>query len=573
MENRTTFPKAAVISLCFFVFFIAVSCAHSGTGARTVLVPSGMPLKAALNANGETSTVAFRKPIRLEGLYASVDFEEAAIPEIISEFDGALKQRFRLEPCVKGKMTIQSLGWVPADALAGIFRSVLEANGLKTVRSGQVVDIAPREAVPGKVVTFDGHLINEVIPLHHVSWKDAVTAIRELAPPKARVEIYEPDNLIIVSARAPELQKFIEMVRAVDTSSQEKAARLNWVYRVENGEAGRLAAVIKKVFRPGPSEGGKEAFELTSYSDINALVARCTPDTYLRLLRLLMGLDVPPRQVLIDVLVAQVQLTDSTQLGLEWLLKQTGTNFTVVGGFNQGSVGIGPDGEPFANLAQGFSTALTGKVDSLALAAALSSLAQENRVSVLASPQILAMDGKRARIEIGSELPVATGFFQQPSTAISNTLVSAGQIRYKSVGTILSVLPHITDRNMVTLDIEQEVSEAGQPVPVAGQNFQGFNTRRAYTTASVGNGETLLIGGLISENKNYTRAGIPLLSKIPILGYLFSVTKATTDRTELIVMVTPHIVSNTEEAEEITRRFENRVGLVRKAIAQGRKDP
>ncbi len=531
-----------------------------------------MRVKTAEVRKSETTPLLRQRPISLEQHYAVVDFENTDIAKVVSEFGAVLNRTFTLSPGIQGKMTIQSLGRVPSDALFGIFQSVLEANGLTLRRRGPRVMVVPLGyAGPNfnghNAVSLAGELITGIIPLHHVRWEDARATLRQLAPPDSRVEIYEPANLVIVSARAPELKKFIDMTGAVDIDEAEKETARSWIYRVENGDAGRIEDVIRKTFIPGAG------IQMTSYSDINALVVRCVPGTYLKFLKLLRGLDVPPRQVLIDVLVVQVRLTDSTQLGLEWLLKKTGTNFTAAGGFNQGSVGLGPDGLPFANLSHGFSTAVTGKIDTLALATVLNSLAQEDRVSVLASPQILAMDGKRAKIEIGSDVPVAKGFFQQPSTGISNTLVSAGQIRYRSVGTILSVLPHITDNDRVTLEIMQEVSQAGQPVPVAGQNFLGFDVRRAYTTASVENGETLLIGGLISENRSRTRAGIPILSKIPILGYLFSATKTTKDRTELIVMVTPHVVSGREEADAVTKRFEDRVGLVKKVFLKNREDP
>ena len=563
-------PFLLFISVCFLVS----SCA-SGTvaGRPGSLLSAEKSLKIPGTGKKENENEKISGPgqrsISVEGSYAVIDFRNADISKVGSEFGAALDRRITAASGVKGEMTIQSLGRVPADALPGILLSVLEANGLKAEASGQSVKIVPLEGAEGRAFSLDSRLVTEVIPLHHVRWEDAIATLRELTPPDAKVEIYEPANLIIISALPQDLQKFVEISGAVDAGGDEKKVPRNWVYRVENGEAGNLETVLKKVFRPAYGEAN--TFELTHDADINALVVRSTPDTYLKLLKLLRGLDVPPRQVLIDVLVAEVRLTDSTQLGLEWLLKNSGTNFTAVGGFNQGSVGIGPDGAPFANLSQGFSAALTGEVDSIALAAVLNSLVRKDLVSILASPQILAMDGKQAKIEIGSDLPVASGFFQQPSTGgISNTLVSVGQIRYRSVGTVLSVLPHITDKNKVTLHIVQEVSQQGQPVPVAGQNFLGFDVRRAYTTASVENGETLIIGGLINETKKYTRAGVPLLSRIPILGYLFSVENQETDRTELVVMVTPHIVSGKEEADAVTKSFENRVGLVKNALIQSR---
>jgi general secretion pathway protein D len=164
-------------------------------------------------------------------------------------------------------------------------------------------------------------------------------------------------------------------------------------------------------------------------------------------------------------------------------------------------------------------------------------------------------------------VPIATGLTQQPSTGTGGTtLVSTGQIQYKTVGTILNVKPRITEKGMVSMEITQEVSQIGADVLVSGQEFASFSTRKATTTASVQSGHTLIIGGMIREAKDRARAGIPFLSKIPLLGYLFSSTSNDYEKTELLVMVTPHVVSNQDEADALTERFQNRVKTIKKKI-------
>ena len=125
------------------------------------------------------------------------------------------------------------------------------------------------------------------------------------------------------------------------------------------------------------------------------------------------------------------------------------------------------------------------------------------------------MDNKEANIHIGEETPIATTT-QQATTAGGTPLVQ--QIQYKTVGTILTVKPHITEKNRVTLEITQEVSSVGA-VGIGGS--PRFSTRKAKTTAVVQDGHTLVLGGLITETKTQSRSGIPFLSKIPVLGYLF----------------------------------------------------
>ena len=488
--------------------------------------------------------------------YALINFENARISRVARFFGAALGEKFVLEPGITGRMTIKATGGVAERDLFGVFKSILDINGFIAISEGDAYRIVPLQPEAAR----GGGRVTGIIPLRHVRWSDVADRIRDIVPGDSRMVIYAPGNLVIVSAPPQSLQTLTEILKAADVSPAEAGLPSTYVYHVQNGEAGKLAAVLGNVYRPGKNKNSR-MLSLTAYDGINALVMRCTPRSYLGALKLLKDIDVPARQVMIEVLVIQVELSEGTQFGLEWLLKNTGSKYTASGGFSQGNVGIGPNGEPFSRLSNGFSAALT-TTNPLAIAAALSSLATQNRINVLASPQMLAADGKTARIFVGSEVPTASHFFQQPSTGISNTLVAAGQIRYRMVGTILNVRPHITDKNKVNLEIEQEVSQIGQIVPVAGQNFQGFDVRRASTAASVGNGQTLLIGGLINETRKFARQGIPFLSKIPVLGYLFSTTAESTDRTELIVMVTPHVISSREEARNITREFESRVKLI-----------
>ncbi|MDH4233005.1 MAG: type II and III secretion system protein, partial [Nitrospirota bacterium] len=163
---------------------------------------------------------------------------------------------------------------------------------------------------------------------------------------------------------------------------------------------------------------------------------------------------------------------------------------------------------------------------------------------------------------IANEVPVATSI-SQPQDATQNIY---SQVQFKSAGVILSVTPHVNEKKQVTLKISQEVSELGENVKVAGQDYQGFITRKAVTTAIVQDRHTLIIGGIISENKKKDRIGIPFLSEIPVFGYLFGSTTDTSERRELILMVTPHVVATHDEADLLTEEYENRIKAVKRKI-------
>jgi general secretion pathway protein D len=191
-------------------------------------------------------------------------------------------------------------------------------------------------------------------------------------------------------------------------------------------------------------------------------------------------------------------------------------------------------------------------------------------VNVLASPHILSLDNKEAKIEVGDEVPVATSVTQAgvDSTVIGNT---TSQVQFKSVGTILTVTPHINEKKQVTMKVSQEVSEVGDPVFIGGQAYTGFKTRKANTTAIVQDGHTLIIGGIIQEGTKMERSGLPFLSQIPVLGYLFGTTKDTVVKRELILLITPHVVGDKEEADQLTEEYKNRIKDVRRKIDDRQK--
>ncbi|MBI4689898.1 MAG: hypothetical protein HY754_06490 [Nitrospirae bacterium] len=599
------------------VIFLIASCAPRQTAkevktetpstAGEIKLPELPPQRPA-----ETKETKKVEPVRIEKeadeKYVILNFDGADIETVISTIGELLNMNYILGAGVSGKVTIQSYKKFPVRDLFQIFQTILELNGLTAVKDGAFyrivpIDTAKQQPVPieiGKEPKFqiDSSFITQIIPLEHVKANDVVNILRNLMPRGTDIVVYEPTNLLIITSLPSGLVKFMKVLEAVDVSAVELESVRTFVYYVENGEAKKLADILKHLYSekketkgvvprpivppptapkglpvtteslPGEIEG---EMVIVAYEDINSILVKTSPRSYVAILETLKKLDVPVKQVLIEVLIAEIKLSDSTKLGIEWLLKAPvhagGGKFTSLSGYDSSSVDFpgtidtditsvsGPAGSYFASI-----------INPDRFGALLTAFAGFGKVNVLASPHILAMDNKEANIQIGEDLPVATGLTQQPSTAGGTTLVSSGQIQYKTVGTILTVKPHITEKNRVTLDITQEQSQLGEKIPIAGQDFQGFNTRKAKTTAVVQSGHSLVLGGLISETKSEGRSGIPFLSNIPVLGHLFSTTSNSFSKTELVVMVTPHVLNNQEEADALTREFQNRVKTIKKRL-------
>ncbi|MDA8083488.1 MAG: hypothetical protein M0024_07520 [Nitrospiraceae bacterium] len=586
-----------------------------------------------------------------EEQYIMLNFENADIDTVISTIGEMLKINYIVAPGVTGKITIQSHHKIPLSELFSTFQTILEFNGFTAVKYGSFyrivpIDQAKQQPVPietGKepVVTKDAGFVTQQIPLEYVKAADVANIVKNLMPRGTDIIVYEPSNMLIVTAQPSGIMKFLKLIEAIDIPASDRDAIRTFVYNVENGEAKKLVEILKNVYISRKSEAtsavksmspspvpvtpagpsgqrlarlqvpasaaqGPEGLageiegevQIEAYEDINAIIIKSTPRAYLSLLETIKKLDVQPKQVLIEVMIAEITLDDSTQFGLEWLMKQSvqmknrNDDFDVVGGFasadNAGYLTYDTSRNLFTLAGTAAAAAATGGTATTAASTVLShpanvfatiispgkfdvlmtAAAATDKLNVLASPNIMALDNKEAKIEIADEVPVATSITQPTAGGIGTTVTATSQVQFKSAGTILTVTPHINEKKQVTLKLVQEVSEPSQNYKIQGQDFQGFRTRKATTTAIVQDGHTLVIGGIIQERKGTSRSGLPLLSDIPVLGYLFGTTSDTMTRRELIVMVTPHVISTHEEADELTREVKNRVMGIKEKIAQ-----
>jgi general secretion pathway protein D len=188
----------------------------------------------------------------------------------------------------------------------------------------------------------------------------------------------------------------------------------------------------------------------------------------------------------------------------------------------------------------------------------LNNVAGVTKVEVLASPHLLTANNKEAKIQIGREVPIIT------NTQASLTSVSAGDtglfrtLQQKDIGIIMGIKPHVNEKRLVTLDIEFE-NIAIDSDAFGKTDSPSFLKTTTKTAVVVQDGQTLLIGGIIRTDKTKGYTGIPFLSDIPLLGYLFRSTSESFERNELVILITPHVIASPEEGREYTERFKGRV--------------
>jgi general secretion pathway protein D len=302
---------------------------------------------------------------------------------------------------------------------------------------------------------------------------------------------------------------------------------------------------------PGVSgDGAPPSVEIRFVADevTNAVIVTTYPRLWKEMEETIKKLDRMPRQVLIEVLAAEVTLTDDTRLGVEWAVRS-----------GRYDVSSSPSGLLPARPAQsliplggavplGFNF-FTFAADKFL--AALNALASENKVNVLSNPSIMTAENKKAIINVSTSVPIVTS--QQVPVATGGITGNAitQTVEYKDAGIILTVTPRIGEQGTVALDVKQEVNEVGEnePPPI---NSPRFTKREAETSVVLLHNQTLVLGGLIQNRRTRIRIGIPWLQRIPILGYLFGSVQTTIEKTELVLLITPRVVGTAVDAARIT---------------------
>ncbi len=329
-----------------------------------------------------------------------------------------------------------------------------------------------------------------------------------------------------------------------------------------DGDGGLRAAAPPGRTPPLPSpSAAREGVRVVAEPATNSLVILATPREYRAIEEVLGRLDLIPRQVLMEVLVAEVTLSDDFEFGVEYALSK--------GGFEPSAAGDGAPANPqgsagFRALESGFTSIVEAGREFRVF---VNALMQDARVKVLSSPHLLAVDNRPARIRVGSEQPVATGMVVSQEAQATTTT-----IQFKNVGRILTIVPQVNSEGLVHLQVRVEVSDVGERVVVGRQSFDAFNVRDAETTAVLQDGQTLVIGGIITDNRRRTRIGIPLLMELPVLGQLFRTDLERSERTELVILITPRVIRNRREGERVTARFLDRVRAVRREL-EARRPP
>lgn len=362
------------------------------------------------------------------------------------------------------------------------------------------------------------------------------------------------NKLVVFAAEPTLLERIKEWTRTLD-AQQEAAVEDGWfTYEVRHTLAERLTQTLDRIMgidreaaedasARTPVQGTSASQRLFVDEDRNLVFFKGSGKEWANIRTMIERLDKPVPSVLIEVLLAEVTLTDREESGVEYLAR------------------FGIDGRTAdARLAGG---GITFTLDGAGETHALLRLAfEDSRVVIRSRPRLVVKSGEQARLYGGTDIPVLSQRAEGTQVEGSTSIVQ--QIDYKRTGVTLEITPIVQANGLVDLTVSQELSEARATGAVS--LTPSILTRQLNTSMTLRDGQSVLIGGLISESQSQGRSGVPGLGRVPVLGRLFRADSYQKDRTELLVMVIPYVIVDPREGRELTEQVKAQLELHRRFL-------
>jgi general secretion pathway protein D len=556
-----------------------------------------------------------------------INYVNADLADVIRSLAIAMGVNVVLSDVPARKITFQTPEPVPASQAGAVLEGILEAQGLVLVQSGPVAQVMPEDKRPATGPIHTGKeisnppplgLITQLVPLDYVRADEAVQLLAKVQSKTARIEVVPRSNAVLITDRGVNVARYLDVLRPIDVKTAGEAGLSTFVVPLKHASAVELATTLGQLFgatvasaaprqrvqalegkglssnlgafrqqetqsvqqrlatpagevaAPPPADTGRGGGGFSNSGLVggtmivpdqatNALVIRTAPPNFSILQETIDRLDIRPPQVLLEVLIAEINLDKSTAYGVNWQLY---SHAGLPGDSTRGVLG-GFGGQNFSDSAASTLGGLGIRIVSLAsldVRSILQAIASHTNVRVVSAPRVLALNNEQARILVGSEVPFT-------SATISGITSSVDQVvEYRDVGTQLTVLPTVNNDGYVTLRLLQEVSELSTATVAAAQNSPIITTREAETSAIVKTGRTVVIGGLISGQRQDIESGIPILKDIPLIGALFKSKSLDRQRQELAIFLTPYVVFNDEQADSVLRQERAKMPLLKEPL-------
>lgn len=395
---------------------------------------------------------------------------------------------------------------------------------------------------------------------------DWIRTIDEGGGNEPQMYVYDVRNM-----KAADLAKYLRQIYGNGAIKDDTPAKVAPGLRTTTLSSSTSAGLQANTPAPAPDEPESDSAEntqtpptsdleagtrITAQKSSNQLLVRTRPAQWKEIEAAIKRLDNPPLQVQIETRILEVKLTGELDLGVQWYLGRLAGNSTSTTVANasgsQGALGGGGAG-------LGAADSLFYSFVSTNLQVALHALETNGRTQVLSAPSLVVMNNQPAQIQVGDNIPISQ---TTVNTGDADTTLSS--VEYVQTGVILDVVPRINPGGLVYMDIQQQVSDAESQ---AGNSDTPVNprisTRSVSTQVAVQSGQTVLLGGLIKQDNAESVSAVPYLAKVPGLRWLFGNTSKSKDRTELIVLITPRVITSSSQARQVTDDYRQQMQLLR----------
>ncbi|HNX24477.1 MAG TPA: secretin N-terminal domain-containing protein [Spirochaetota bacterium] len=533
----------------------------------------------------------------------SLNFNDVEISEFLNVMSQVLGKNIILSDKVKGKITINSAQKVPLNEAYDLMKSILEIKGFAVIETDNLIKVVPvKEAVQKNVeVILDGDKIklnnNDdavtfLMEMVHADANDVANVLKTLKSPDTDVVVYKTLNILIFSGNSTDIKGLVKIAQSLDKNpaaegetdiNAGKENELIHVVNLENADAVSLSEVLSRIpfsqnavintnpVRTQVAEGKDKAtagtgqgtqtqtlpakLSIIANKETNSLIINASGEDYKEILKIIKQLDVIRPQILIEAMIVEVDVESNWGLGIDWTLGgQQGTNLvggsSIMGGIPSYSLPTGITDKTMSVPLKASTMTLGYMSDTSVLGfVLLNATGQDKNINILSTPHILTIDNHEAEFNVGEEIAVPTNSRLDTNNNIYYTF------EYKPVGLKLKLTPHITTGEKITLELFVEVNSVlGTTTTTSTSTIipPDLAKRDIKTKVSIKDGSTIVVGGLMRNENSETETKVPLLGDIPLLGWFFKYKTKESSKTNLLVFITPRVVTDPEKIKKIT---------------------
>lgn len=491
----------------------------------------------------------------------AMNFDEVDINIFLKTMSEVTGRSFVVSDRVKGKISFVSSQDVPQNKVYDVVLAILMASGFYAVPGeNNIVHIYPaQEALKMSGRIFYGSdlheekvegIITQIIPLKFANANTVVNVVRPVFSTALLITAYQRTNAVIANGNVRTINLLLSMIKFLDTEIALEQSDIH-IYHLENSDATTMSQTLQSMSSGIPArkdqkqaaspEAGffRERFRVVANVETNSLIVISAPQDWEKIERIIKQLDKKRQQVLVEAMIVEIDLQDDQDLGFDLrALIDTGYGADGIVAFNSGIAQESLQTGGVPGLAIGL---LKGDFDMYAILAANR---ENTNIKILSTPQIVTLENHEAIINITEQIPFVTGSRVDDQNNVIET------IEYRDVGIMLKLTPHINENGYITMDINQTIQKIIEETrELASPSV--FN-REITSKVTVKNSRTIVIGGLIRDDIQFVERKVPILGDIPLLGLFFRRTKKQRLRTNLMVFITPTIITEDDKIAEAT---------------------